>query len=88
MVWVNLGDLVFYSTSTHSFMIERPDYGSVHKWAVRDRVNDTVLHTGTCNGMMRAKEAIKPLIKQYKISIAGKRKKGRLFMASDGNVYG
>lgn len=88
MVWVDLGDLVFYSTSTHSFMIERPAYGSVHRWVVRSRDDGKVLHEATCNGMTRAKAAIKPFIKQYKIKVAGKRKKGRLFMASDGQAYG
>ena len=88
MVWVDLGDLVFYSTSTHSFMIERPTYGSVHRWVVRSRADGRVLHEATCNGMTRAKAAIKPFIKQYKIKVTGKRKKGRLFMASDGQPYG
>ena len=67
MVWVDLEDLVFYSTSTHSFMIERPAYGTVHRWVVRSRDDGRVLREGTCKGMTRAKAAIKPFVKQYRV---------------------
>jgi hypothetical protein len=91
MNWVDLTDLIFCNTDRYAFAIQKPEYGTLCQWSVRDRLTKEVIESGQCSGVMKAKAALTEIYRKTKPKPKGRgrrpKQKSTLFIM-DGKIYG